>query len=61
MKVIFIKDVKGKGKKGDVKDVAEGYARNYLLKNNLKERSEVRTGRVRRSKTFKRNVRKDNG
>ncbi len=35
MKVIFIKDVKGKGKKGDVKDVAEGYARNYLLKNNL--------------------------
>lgn len=35
MKVIFIKDVKGKGKQGEVKDVAEGYARNYLLKNNL--------------------------
>lgn len=35
MKVIFTKDVKGKGKKGEVKDVAEGYARNYLLKNNL--------------------------
>ncbi|SET15510.1 large subunit ribosomal protein L9 [Salinibacillus kushneri] len=35
MKVIFNKDVKGKGKKGEVKDVAEGYARNYLLKNNL--------------------------
>lgn len=35
MKVIFQKDVKGKGKKGDVKDVSEGYARNYLLKNNL--------------------------
>lgn len=35
MKVIFTKDVKGKGTKGEVKDVAEGYARNYLLKNNL--------------------------
>ncbi|MDQ0257585.1 large subunit ribosomal protein L9 [Evansella vedderi] len=35
MKVIFLQDVKGKGKKGEVKNVAEGYARNYLLKNNL--------------------------
>ncbi|WP_102026178.1 50S ribosomal protein L9 [Salirhabdus sp. Marseille-P4669] len=35
MKVIFTQDVKGKGKKGQVKEVAEGYARNYLLKNNL--------------------------
>lgn len=35
MKVIFTQDVKGKGKKGEVKNVSEGYARNYLLKNNL--------------------------
>ncbi|SDI49465.1 50S ribosomal protein L9 [Natribacillus halophilus] len=35
MKVIFQKDVKGKGKKGEVKDVSEGYARNYLFKNDL--------------------------
>ena len=35
MKVIFLQDVKGKGKKGEVKDVSEGYARNYLFKNNL--------------------------
>ena len=35
MKVIFIKDVKGKGNIGDVKDVSVGYAQNFLLKNNL--------------------------
>ena len=35
MKVIFLQDVKGKGKKGEVKNVSEGYARNYLLPNNL--------------------------
>ena len=35
MKVIFTQDVKGKGKKGEVKNVSDGYARNYLLKNNL--------------------------
>ncbi|WP_080871907.1 50S ribosomal protein L9 [Oceanobacillus timonensis] len=37
MKVIFLKDVKGKAKKGEVKNVSDGYARNYLLKNNLAE------------------------
>ncbi len=33
MKVIFLKDVKGKGKKGEVKNVADGYAHNFLIKN----------------------------
>ncbi|MFD2330715.1 50S ribosomal protein L9 [Cohnella sp. GCM10020058] len=31
MKVIFLQDVKGQGKKGQVKEVSEGYARNFLL------------------------------
>ncbi|GBU11113.1 50S ribosomal protein L9 [Erysipelotrichaceae bacterium] len=35
MRVLFLQDVKGKGKKGEVKEVASGYAQNYLIKNNL--------------------------
>ena len=31
MKVILLQDVKGKGKKGEMIDISDGYARNYLL------------------------------
>ena len=37
MKVILLKDVKGVGKKGDVINAADGYARNFLLPRKLAE------------------------
>lgn len=33
MKVIFIKDLKGQGKAGEIKNVKDGYGQNYLIKN----------------------------
>ncbi|MFD0590247.1 50S ribosomal protein L9 [Paenibacillus sp. GCM10027627] len=35
MKVIFLQDVKGQGKKGQVKELSEGYVRNFLLPKGL--------------------------
>ena len=33
MKVIFIKDLRGQGKRGEIKEVKDGYANNFLIKN----------------------------
>lgn len=33
MEVIFIKDLRGQGKKGEIKNVKDGYAQNFLVKN----------------------------
>ena len=35
MKVIFMQDVKGRGKRGQVKNVPDGYAQNFLIKRGL--------------------------
>lgn len=35
MKVIFLRDVKNVGRKGEIKEVADGYAKNFLLAKGL--------------------------
>lgn len=35
MKVVFLQDVSVKGKKGEIREVADGYARNFLLPQGL--------------------------
>ena len=51
MKVIFLADVKGKGKKGEVKEVPTGYAQNFLIKKNLaKEATAQAIGELRGKK-----------
>ena len=48
MKVIFLADVKGKGKKGEIKEVPTGYAQNFLIKKNLaKEANSQAIGELR--------------
>ena len=31
MKVIFLQDVKGQGQRGEIKEVSDGYAQNFLI------------------------------
>ena len=58
MKVILTKDVQNLGNNGDIKDVADGYARNFLIpegsakiatKNAIKQSEEIRLKRAKES------------
>lgn len=40
MKVLLLQDVKGCGKKGDIVEVNDGYATNFLLKKNLAKKAD---------------------
>ena len=54
MKVIFLADVKGKGKKGEIKEVPTGYAQNFLIKKNLaKEATNQAIGELKVNKNQK--------
>ncbi|ERI04847.1 50S ribosomal protein L9 [Aneurinibacillus aneurinilyticus] len=56
MKVILLQDIKGQGKKGEVKEVSEGYARNFLLKKGLAK--EATPGNVKMQEAHKKSEEK---
>ena len=60
MKVILLTDVKGKGKKGQMIEVSDGYARNYMLPRKLAQEATadaVNTMRMNDKATYERQAR----
>jgi len=41
MKVVLLEDIKGKGKKGELVNVSDGYARNFLFPHNLAKEADA--------------------
>ncbi len=60
MKVILTKDVKGQGKQGDVVNVSDGYARNYLFPRGLAIEADEKSLRALKEQKQKEAKRKQN-
>ena len=50
MKVILLQDVRGKGKKGQMLEVSDGYARNYMLVNTMRMNDKATQERIAKEK-----------
>lgn len=61
MQVIFIKDLRKQGKKGEIKNVKDGYAQNFLIKNgyaipvNEKNLTDLKNEKIREEKLDEKN------
>ncbi len=55
MKVIFLKDLKGQGKKDEIKEVKDGYAENFLIKNGYAIKYTQKSGEILNKQIEKRN------
>lgn len=56
MRVILLKDVKKIGKKGEVKEVADGYGKNYLIPNGLAVYDSKKAGDVLKQQKIQENI-----
>ena len=55
MKVIFLRDLRGQGKKDEIKEVKDGYAENFLIKNGYAIRYTQKSNEILNKQIEKRN------